>query len=103
MPIYALGDKVPVIDPTAFVHPEAVIIGDVTDGPVLHRAVVGPDAHVGANAVVNNDKIVPPRARALGVPAVITENAVPDGATRAGMEVYVAATHQYRAELRRID
>jgi serine acetyltransferase len=58
---------------------------------------------VGANAVVNNDKIVPPHARALGVPARITENAVPDGAIRQGMEVYVAAAHLYRAELRRID
>jgi carbonic anhydrase/acetyltransferase-like protein (isoleucine patch superfamily) len=33
MPIYALGDLVPVIDPSAWVHPEAVIIGAVTIGP----------------------------------------------------------------------
>jgi carbonic anhydrase/acetyltransferase-like protein (isoleucine patch superfamily) len=32
MPIYALGDLVPVIDPTAFIHPDAVIIGNVTIG-----------------------------------------------------------------------
>ena len=32
MPIYALGDKVPKIHPEAFVHPDAVIIGDVTIG-----------------------------------------------------------------------
>jgi carbonic anhydrase/acetyltransferase-like protein (isoleucine patch superfamily) len=32
VPIYALGDDVPVIDPTAFVHPEATIIGRVTIG-----------------------------------------------------------------------
>jgi carbonic anhydrase/acetyltransferase-like protein (isoleucine patch superfamily) len=32
MPIYALGDQVPVIDPTAFVSPDAVIIGSVTIG-----------------------------------------------------------------------
>ncbi len=32
MPIYALGDAVPSIHPTAFVHPEAVIIGDVAIG-----------------------------------------------------------------------
>jgi carbonic anhydrase/acetyltransferase-like protein (isoleucine patch superfamily) len=30
--IYALGDQVPDIDPTAFVHPEATIIGSVTVG-----------------------------------------------------------------------
>jgi len=32
MPIYALGDQVPVIDPTAFISPDAVIIGSVTIG-----------------------------------------------------------------------
>lgn len=29
MPIYALGDRVPTIHPDAYVHPDAVIIGDV--------------------------------------------------------------------------
>lgn len=32
MPIYALGDIEPTIHPTAFIHPEAVIIGDVRIG-----------------------------------------------------------------------
>ena len=32
MPIYALGDLVPAIHPDAFVHPDAVIIGDVRLG-----------------------------------------------------------------------
>lgn len=32
MPIYALGDVSPSIDPSAYVHPDAVIIGDVTIG-----------------------------------------------------------------------
>lgn len=32
MPVYALGDQVPDIDPDAFVHPDAVIIGSVTVG-----------------------------------------------------------------------
>ena len=32
MPIYALGDLVPTIHPDAFVHPDAVIIGDVRVG-----------------------------------------------------------------------
>ena len=32
MPIYALGDQVPSIHPTAYVHPDAVIIGSVTIG-----------------------------------------------------------------------
>ena len=33
MPIYRLGDLVPTIDPEAFIHPDAVVIGDVTIGP----------------------------------------------------------------------
>lgn len=33
MPIYALGNLVPQIDPSAFIHPDAVIIGNVVIGP----------------------------------------------------------------------
>lgn len=33
MPLYALGDVEPSIDPSAYVHPDAVVIGDVTIGP----------------------------------------------------------------------
>ena len=33
MTVSALGDKVPQIDPTAWVHPDATIIGDVEIGP----------------------------------------------------------------------
>ncbi|SRR6266545_1044844 len=33
MAIYALGDQVPDIHPTAYVHPEAIVIGSVTLGP----------------------------------------------------------------------
>jgi len=32
MPIYAIGAVEPRIDPTAYVHPDAVVIGDVTIG-----------------------------------------------------------------------
>jgi carbonic anhydrase/acetyltransferase-like protein (isoleucine patch superfamily) len=32
MPVYALGDRVPVISPDAYVHPDAVVIGDVHIG-----------------------------------------------------------------------
>jgi len=41
MPIYRLGDLVPVIHPDAFVHPEAVVIGDVT---IASEATVWPGA-----------------------------------------------------------
>jgi carbonic anhydrase/acetyltransferase-like protein (isoleucine patch superfamily) len=33
MPIYALADLEPFIDPSAYVHPDAVLIGDVRIGP----------------------------------------------------------------------
>lgn len=46
MPIYALGELVPTIDPTAFIHPDAVLIGDV---------VVGPEASVWPTAVLRAD------------------------------------------------
>ncbi len=46
MPLYALGDDEPVIDPTAYVHPEAVIIGKVT---------LGTEASVWPNAVLRGD------------------------------------------------
>ena len=39
--IYAIDGLVPVIDPTAFVHPAAILIGDVIVGP---RCYVGPAA-----------------------------------------------------------
>ncbi|MGA1077230.1 MAG: gamma carbonic anhydrase family protein, partial [Ilumatobacteraceae bacterium] len=32
MPVYALGDSEPTIDGSAFIHPDAVIIGSVTIG-----------------------------------------------------------------------
>ena len=32
MPVYALGERVPDIHADAYVHPDAVVIGDVTIG-----------------------------------------------------------------------
>jgi carbonic anhydrase/acetyltransferase-like protein (isoleucine patch superfamily) len=46
MPLYALGEKTPSIDPSAFVHPDAVIIGDVA---------VGPESSVWPTAVLRGD------------------------------------------------
>lgn len=46
MPVYALGDKTPAIDPSAFVHPDAVLIGDVT---------VGPESSIWPTAVLRGD------------------------------------------------
>jgi carbonic anhydrase/acetyltransferase-like protein (isoleucine patch superfamily) len=46
MPIYALGDLEPSIHESAYIHPDAVIIGNVT---------LGPDASVWACAVLRGD------------------------------------------------
>jgi carbonic anhydrase/acetyltransferase-like protein (isoleucine patch superfamily) len=172
MALYALGDQVPDVDPDAFVHPDATVIGAVVLGPeasvwpqavlrgdygrivigprtsvqdgavlhataeldtvvgsdcvighlahlegcvvedgcligsgsvVLHRAVVRHGALVGAGAVVGNRVEVPARAMALGVPARIKPDAVPDGAFIDSVERYVTNAHRYCAELRRLD
>jgi carbonic anhydrase/acetyltransferase-like protein (isoleucine patch superfamily) len=46
MAIYELDGATPRIDPSAFVHPDAVVIGDVT---------IGPDSSVWPNAVLRGD------------------------------------------------
>ena len=43
---YAFGSCVPVIDPDAYVHPTAVLIGDV---------IIGPGVYVGPNASLRGD------------------------------------------------
>lgn len=64
MPLYALGDRTPTIDPTAFVHPDAVVIGDVTLGPestVWPTAVLRGDhgaIRVGARTSIQDGTIV---------------------------------------------
>lgn len=172
MTLYALGDLVPTIAPTAFVHPDAVIIGDVTIGEhssvwptavlrgdhgsitvgsrtsvqdgtivhtipssptfigdevtighnahlegcrvenralvgsgsiVLHQALIGEEALVGAGALVGNNKVVPPRARALGIPATITEGVAAFEQWALGVEAYVENARWYNESLRTID
>ena len=46
MPIYAFGDAEPTIDPTAYVHPDAVLIGNVQ---------VGAEASIWPGAVLRGD------------------------------------------------
>ena len=172
MAVYALGDRVPQIDPTAYVHPLAVVIGSVELGPqasvwphaviraddnliqigartsvqdnavlhctsllptivgedvtlghlchlegctveelalvgvgavVLHEAVIGRGASVGANAMVRNGQVVPPLSMALGVPASVREGVVPENANMANAEVYVQRGQEFLDSLRRLD
>lgn len=44
--IYAFDGLAPVVDPSAYVHPQATLIGDV---------IVGPDCYVGPGAVLRGD------------------------------------------------
>jgi carbonic anhydrase/acetyltransferase-like protein (isoleucine patch superfamily) len=172
MPIYRLGDLVPEVHPEAFVHPEAVVIGDVTIGSeatvwpqavlrgdygrivigarssvqdgtvvhagpqfptlvgdgcvighlahlegctledeslvgsgsvVLHWAVVGTGATVGANAVVPNRMEVPPGALAVGVPAQIRPDKSNLRIIQLSAQEYVANGHRYRESMARLD
>ncbi len=64
MPLYAIGERTPRIDPRAFVHPDAVVIGDVTVGPessIWPTAVLRGDSGrivVGAGTSVQDGSIV---------------------------------------------
>ncbi|GAB7025430.1 acyltransferase [Geotalea toluenoxydans] len=44
--VYEMGGMIPVIDPTSFVHPDAVFIGDV---------IIGPNCYIGACACLRGD------------------------------------------------
>ncbi len=46
MPIYALGDRIPSIHPDAFIHPDAVVVGDVR---------IGAESSVWPGAVLRGD------------------------------------------------
>ncbi|HVF21239.1 MAG TPA: gamma carbonic anhydrase family protein [Mycobacteriales bacterium] len=64
MAIYALGDLEPTIDPSAYVHPDATVIGDVTLGEgatVWPRAVLRGDygaITVGAGTSIQDGTVV---------------------------------------------
>lgn len=47
MPCYSIEGVIPVVDPSSYVHPTAVLIGDV---------IVGPDCYMGSPQ--NSEKIV---------------------------------------------
>jgi carbonic anhydrase/acetyltransferase-like protein (isoleucine patch superfamily) len=74
MAIYALGDRVPTIDESAYVHPDAVVIGDVR---------IGPEATIWPNAVLRGD---------YGTIVVGARTSVQDGTV-------VHATHELATEI----
>ena len=64
--VYEIGGVIPVIDPTSFVHPDAVIIGDVIIGPCcyigpcaclrgdLGRIMIGPGGNIQDTCVIHS-------------------------------------------------
>lgn len=64
MPIYALGDQEPVIDSSAFVHPQAVLIGSVVidaEASVWPGAVLRADnseIRIGARSSVQDNSVL---------------------------------------------
>jgi carbonic anhydrase/acetyltransferase-like protein (isoleucine patch superfamily) len=79
MAIYALGDLEPQVDPTAFVHPDATVIGNVTLGPettVWPQAVLRGDygfITVGARTSVQDGAVLHTTAR---IPTVVGDDVV---------------------------
>lgn len=70
---------------------------------VLHDAVVRTGALVGAGAVVSNGVEVPTRAMALGIPATMRLDAVPEGVIDLAVDLYAENGRRYKAQLRRMD
>ena len=64
MSVYALGDRVPDIDPSAYVHPEATVIGSVRIGPestIWPQAVLRGDygeIRIGARTSIQDGTVV---------------------------------------------
>jgi carbonic anhydrase/acetyltransferase-like protein (isoleucine patch superfamily) len=80
VPIYALGEQAPMIDGTAFVHPDAVVIGSVVIGPgssVWPCAVLRGDGghiEIGARTSVQDGSVLhttPQHATVVGDDCVI--------------------------------
>jgi phenylacetic acid degradation protein len=90
MPVYSLEGIVPIVDPSAFVHPQAVLIGDVVIGP---RCYIGPGASlrgdlgrivIGAGSNVQDNCVLhtfPAKAVLLEEDAHIGHGAVLHGCT----------------------
>ena len=88
VPIYALGDWEPTIDPTAYVHPDAVVIGDVelaAEASVWPAAVLRGDygsIRIGPRTSIQDGTVVHATARApavIGAGCVVGHNAHLEG------------------------
>jgi carbonic anhydrase/acetyltransferase-like protein (isoleucine patch superfamily) len=89
MPIYSCGDRHPDIDPTAFIHPDAVVIGAVTIGAqasIWPTAVVRADfgtITIGARTSIQDGTVLHTSVRwltVIGDDCVVGHNAHLEGA-----------------------
>jgi len=109
--VHATADKATTIGADCVIghiaHLEGCTIEDrclVGSGSVvLHDAVVRSGALVAAGAVVGNRTEVPAHAMAMGIPATMRLDLVPDGAFEEAFAMYVANGQRYRTDLRRLD
>src|SRR3954451_2829085 len=88
MPVYALGERIPTIARTAYVPPDAVVIGDVSIGPeasVWPTAVLrgdGASIRVGARTSIQDGTVVhctEELATTIGADCVVGHNAHLEG------------------------
>jgi carbonic anhydrase/acetyltransferase-like protein (isoleucine patch superfamily) len=89
VPIFAVGDRVPRVHPSAFIAPTATVVGDVTvheDASVWYGAVVRGDtsyAVIGPGANIQDGAVVHGRAglpALIGARASVAHNAIVHGA-----------------------
>jgi carbonic anhydrase/acetyltransferase-like protein (isoleucine patch superfamily) len=79
MPVYALGDRVPTIDPTAYLHPECVVIGGVTIGAgstIWPCAVIradDEDIFIGARTSIQDGSVL---HTTIGMPTTVGDGCV---------------------------
>jgi carbonic anhydrase/acetyltransferase-like protein (isoleucine patch superfamily) len=99
VPVYALGDLEPTIHPDAYVHPDAVVIGDVrlgAEASVWPCAVLRGDTgyiEVGARTSIQDGTIVhctPHQPAVIGVEVTVGHNVHIEGA-RIGDHALVAS------------
>jgi carbonic anhydrase/acetyltransferase-like protein (isoleucine patch superfamily) len=111
VPIYALGDQLPDIDESAFVHPDAVVIGSVVIGPessVWPGAVLRGDGgaiEVGARTSIQDGSVIHTTRRdptVIGDECVIGHVVHLEGCTiESGAQVSSGAVVLHRAVVRR--
>ena len=90
MPIFAIGDKVPQIDPSAFIAPTASIVGDVkieAGVSIWYGAVIRGDTtyiHIAQDANIQDGAVIHGRdgfPTVIGKKVSIAHNCVVHGAT----------------------